>query len=113
MLIASLATNIIMVVAFVWLLNQHGKRAAASEVLAHGERATLMQRVQAPHAAVAEHHVRATEPVPPAGSGLPMSDEEMAEAQQIRTSDEEAAKWIAAVEAMENGHMPPVDGLLQ
>jgi hypothetical protein len=44
--------------AFAWLLDRRDARAQA-------ERAELLQRIQAPHAAVAEHYHRADPPTEP------------------------------------------------
>lgn len=78
------------------------------------ERAGLLQRIQAPHAAVAEHHYRAEQPVEP-GSGLPMSDAEVAkiEGGRVPDVDAETKKWIAQVEAIENGSSQLLDGVIQ
>lgn len=78
------------------------------------ERAGLLQRIQAPHAAVAEHHHRADPPVQ-TDSGLPMSDAEVAELEggQVPDVDVETKKWIAQIEAIENGAAQIQDGVLQ
>jgi hypothetical protein len=95
------------IAAFAWLLDRRDQRGRA-------ERAELLQRIQAPHAAVAEHHYRADPPVDP-GSGLPMTDTEIAELEGNRVPDvgEETRKWIAQVEAIENGTAQLEDGVLQ
>jgi hypothetical protein len=77
------------------------------------ERAELLQRIQAPHAAVAEHHHRATVPVDP-GSGLPMTDGEMAGMEGgIPDPDVERQRMIAWMEAVENGTVQLEDGVIQ
>jgi hypothetical protein len=95
------------IAAFAWLLDRRDQRERA-------ERAELLQRIQAPHAAVAEHHYRADPPTDP-GSGLPMTDTEIAELQGARTPNvpEELQKWIAHVEAIENGTAQLEDGVLR
>jgi hypothetical protein len=102
LLIALVAVNI----AYLVLLD---RRDARDRV----ERATLHQRLQAPHAAVAEHHAQVVPPVP-AGSPLPMSDEEMAEMMngQIPDSQSELARVIARMEAEANGFEQIQDGVL-
>lgn len=77
------------------------------------ERAQLLQRIQAPQAAVYEHHEKVThadEPVSP----LPMTDEEMAEMMnsQIPDSQSELARVIARMEAEANGFEQIQDGVL-
>jgi hypothetical protein len=58
------------------------------------ERADLLQRIQAPHVAVAEHHAETAVTVPPVEVPFPMSDEEIA-AQQDK---DELISWMEAVE---------------
>lgn len=74
------------------------------------ERAVLLQRIQAPQAAVYEHHAAITPPEEPM-SPLPMSDHEMA-AMQSAENGSELAAIIARMEAVENGHLQPEDGIL-
>jgi hypothetical protein len=95
------------IAAFAWLLDRRDRRERV-------ERAELLQRIQAPHAAVAEHHHAVDPPVDP-GSGLPMTDTEIAELQRARPADvdEETRKWIAQVEAIENGTAQLEDGVIQ
>jgi hypothetical protein len=66
------------------------------------ERADLLQRIQAPQAAVTAHHAAATGPVA-VNDGLPMSDEEIAEQQ-------ERDRMISWLEAAENNRLSLVDG---
>jgi hypothetical protein len=78
------------------------------------ERQMLLQRIQAPQAAVHEHHHAAVPPAPAAGSGLPMSDEEVADLQNRLVPDggSELARIIAQMEAVENGSAQIEDGVL-
>jgi hypothetical protein len=105
--IASLILIAAIVAAFLLASDRRDRRERV-------ERAELLQRIQAPHAAVAEHHYRADPPVDP-GSGLPMTDTEIAELEGNRVPDvgEETRKWIAQVEAIENGTAQLEDGVLQ
>jgi hypothetical protein len=105
--IASLFLIAAIVAAFLLASDRRDRRERA-------ERAELLQRIQAPHAAVAEHHYRADPPVDP-GSGLPMTDTEIAELEGNRVPDvgEETRKWIAQVEAIENGTAQLEDGVLR
>jgi hypothetical protein len=105
--IASLTLIATIVAAFLTASDRRDRRERA-------ERADLLQRIQAPHAAVSEHHHRAEPPIDP-GSGLPMSDTQIAELERNRVPDvdEETRKWIAQVEAIENGTAQLEDGVLQ
>jgi hypothetical protein len=105
--IASLILIATIVAAFLTASDRRDRRECA-------ERAELLQRIQAPHAAVSEHHHRAEAPVDP-GSGLPMSDTQIAELEgnRVPNVDEETRKWIAQVEAIENGTAQLEDGVLQ
>jgi hypothetical protein len=105
--IASLILIATIVAAFLTASDRRDRRERA-------ERADLLQRIQAPHAAVSEHHHRAEPPIDP-GSGLPMSDTQIAELEGNRVPDvdEETRKWIAQVEAIENGTAQLEDGVLQ
>jgi HD superfamily phosphodiesterase len=104
--IASLILIAAIVAAFLVASDRRDRRERA-------ERAELLQRIQAPHAAVAEHHHAVDPPVDP-GSGLPMTDAEVAELQGNRVDvPEELRKWIAQVEAIENGTAQLEDGVLQ
>jgi hypothetical protein len=78
------------------------------------ERQMLLQRIQAPQAAVHEHHHAAAPPAPAAGSGLPMSDEQVADLQNRLVPDggSELARIIAQMEAVENGSAQIEDGVL-
>jgi hypothetical protein len=73
------------------------------------ERASWLQRIQAPHAAVYEHHAAVTPPEP-ATSPLPMTDEEMAE---MQGTPESVAAIIAKMEREANGFDQIEDGVLQ
>jgi hypothetical protein len=105
--IASLILIAAIVAAFLIASDRRDRRERA-------ERAELLQRIQAPHAAVAEHHHAVDPPVDP-GSGLPMTDAEIAELQRARVPDvdEETRKWIEQVEAIENGTAQIEDGVLR
>lgn len=60
------------------------------------ERAELLQRIQAPHVAVAEHHAETAPTAVPDEAPFPMSDEQIA-AQQDKD------KLISWMERVENG----------
>lgn len=60
------------------------------------ERAELLQRIQAPHVAVAEHHADAAPMADPAEEPFPMSDEAIA-------AREDRDKLISWMERVENG----------
>lgn len=95
------------IVGFLVLLDRRDRRD-------RDERAELMQRIQAPHAAVAEHHARVDpEPVQYVNP-LPMSDAEIAEAQggPPASSESEKEALIAWMERMENGSDQIQDGVL-
>lgn len=114
----------IVIVAVLWFVDRAGARrnesARAAELERVGrdsahtafverllaeqraETATLLQRIQAPVAAVTEHHAQV---VPQERmSSLPMSDAEMAE-------QEERTRLISAIEAAENGKLPGGGGM--
>lgn len=65
------------------------------------EREGLLQRIQAPAAAVAARHVAQVGPVVE-GDGLPMTDEEIAEQQ-------ETARVVSLIENVENGRLGLLD----
>lgn len=98
-LVALAAVNI----AYLWFLDRRDGRDRT-------ERASWLQRIQAPYAAMQEHHAAVMQPEP-AASPLPLSDEEMAE-MQAPGSNESVAAIIARMEAVENGHLQPEDGFL-
>lgn len=102
LLAALVAVNI----AYLLLLDRRDQRDRA-------ERAVLLQRVQAPQAAVYEHHQQVSPPEPPA-SALPMSDEEMARMQNgiVPDGQSELARVIARMEAEANGFEQVEDGVL-
>jgi hypothetical protein len=104
-LIALSIALLAVIVSFAWLLDRRDARERA-------ERAELLQRIQAPHAAVAEHHYRADPPE--TGSSLPMSDAEIADQERngVPDTDAERQRWIAQVEAIENGTAQLLDGVL-
>lgn len=112
MIFALLAALIAQTVLMFWLLDRQGKRAAAERAQDRSERAELLQRIQAPHAAVAEHYHRADPPE--AGSSLPMTDAEIADQErgQVPDVDVERARIIAQMEAIENGTAQLLDGVL-
>lgn len=98
LLIALIAVN----VAYLTLLDRRDSRDRV-------ERASWLQRIQAPHAAVYEHHAAVTPPEP-ATSPLPMTDEEMAE---MQGTPESVAAIIAKMEREANGFDQLEDGILQ
>lgn len=103
--IASLVLIAAIVAAFLVAADRRDRRERV-------ERAVLLQRIQAPHAAVHEHHYRAQEPVE-SGSGLPMTDGEMAGLEGgIPDPDVARQKAIAWLEAMEDGTAQLEDGVL-
>lgn len=67
----------------------------------YSERADLLQRIQAPQAAVIAHHAAAVPPAPD-GDGMPMTDEEIAERQAH-------ADAISLIESVENGRLALLD----
>lgn len=67
------------------------------------ERADLLQRIQAPHAAVVEHHAPYVSE-PELDRVEPLSDDELAER---RIAEREALSLIEYMEAVENGDVPP------
>jgi hypothetical protein len=107
--IASLILIALVVTGFLVVLDRRDARAQS-------ERAGLLQRIQAPQAAIAAHH-QAVTPVPvEAGSGMPMSDAEIAEAasgQPIATQEQQKERLIAWMEAVENGAVQIEDGVIQ
>lgn len=107
MTLALLIALVVMSVAFpVALFVLLDRRDARDRV----ERASWLQRIQNPQAAVAEHHAALTPPEP-APNPFPMSDEEMAEMEAQRVPDSIQA-LIARMEAAENGTVQIEDGLL-
>lgn len=103
MLVMLIVALLLTVAGHLWLSDRRDKRDRA-------ERASWLQRIQAPHAAVYEHHASVTTPEPPV-SPLPMSDEEMAE-MQAPGSYESVEAIIARMEAAENGTAQIQDGLI-
>jgi hypothetical protein len=94
-----IAALIVALAGHLWLLDRRDRRDRE-------ERQTLLQRIQAPQAAVYEHHAGlAPAPEPATGGGMPMSDEEIADMQARRVPDEasELQRIIAQMEAVENG----------
>ena len=85
-IIALIAALIAVNVAYLVLLDRKDARDRE-------ERQTLLQRIQAPEAAVYEH---ATQGLPDDPSPYPLSDDELAE-------QEERARVIAFIEQHENG----------
>lgn len=95
------------IAGFLLLLDRRDERAQR-------ERATLLQRALAPHAAAAEHHATVMPPTEQSGSLMPMSDEEIAQMQARQIPDEqtELQRYIAQIEAIENGTVQLEDGLI-
>lgn len=106
MTIGLTAALIVVIAGFLWLLDRKDSRDRE-------ERAVLLQRIQAPQAAIHEHHAAIVSPEP-VGSALPMSDEEIAEMQARHAPDgaSELAAIIARMEAVENGSAQLEDGVL-
>lgn len=86
MIIALLTALVAVNVAYLVLLDRRDTRDRS-------ERATLLQRIQAPEAAVYEH---AAPMLPPDPEGIPMNDEQLAEM-------EERARVLSFIERHENG----------
>lgn len=101
-----LAALIAVNVAYLWLLDRRDSRDRA-------ERASWLQRIQAPQAAVYEHHAAVTPPEP-AATPFPMSDEELAdlEARRVPDGQEPWHAVIARMEAAANGSEQPEDYLI-
>lgn len=83
---ALLAALVAVNIAYLVLLDRRDTRDRS-------ERAVLLQRIQAPEAAVYEH---AAPMLPPDPEGLPMTDEQLAE-------QEERARVLSFLERHENG----------
>lgn len=100
--------------AFLVLLDRRDERAVRERAADREELQVLLQRIQAPHAAVHEHHGAVTAPEPVQASSLPMSDEEVADLQNRHAPDgaSELARIIAQMEAVENGSAQLEDGVL-
>lgn len=103
MLVMLIVALLLTVAGHLWLSDRRDTRDRT-------ERASWLQRIQAPQAAVYEHHAAVTSPEP-AASPLPLSDEEMAE-MQAPGSHESVAAIIARMEAAENGTGQPEDYLI-
>jgi hypothetical protein len=104
--IASLLLIALIVAGFLIAQDRRDRRERA-------ERADLLQRIQAPQAAIHQHHHRTDAPAEP-GSGLPMTDTEIAEMQGgVPDVDDETRKLIAHIEAMENGSAQLEDGVIR
>lgn len=96
-----LAALVAVNVAYLMYLDRNDKRA-------HAERADLLQRIQAPQAAVAQHHQQQAPPrrEPDPREGLPASDEDLG------LLDDDTRRHIAMLEAIENGTHQITDGVL-
>lgn len=99
LIVALVAINI----AYLIVGDRKDKRVHDDRERERAERADLLQRIQAPQAAVIAHH-QATVPAAADGDGMPMSDEEIAEMQQ-------RAEAISRIEAVENGRLALLDGV--
>lgn len=95
-----------LVVACLLVLDRHDRRHQEERAQHRAELAALLQRIQAPQAAVAEYHATVTPASGPANA-MPMSDHEMAAAEDDLSP--ETRRLIAAMEAVENGHVPMTD----
>lgn len=93
MTIALTAALILTVAGFLTLLDRKDARSKAERDADRDERQILLQRIQAPQSAVVEHSMR---DVSEDGSGLPHTDEELAE-------QEERARVLSFIERVENG----------
>lgn len=89
-LIAALITQSALIV---WLLDRKDSRQLEEREASREELQVLLQRIQAPQAAVIEHSTRDYEPD---DEPFPMSDEQLAE-------QEERARVLAFIERHENG----------
>lgn len=94
MTLVLIAALVAVSIAHICLLDRKDKRERT-------ERAELLQRIQAPRAAVAEHHA-VTAPPQPESDGLPMSDQQIADLQ-------ERDRIISWMEAVENGDETMLD----
>jgi hypothetical protein len=103
--IASLALIALIVAGFLIASDRRDRRERL-------ERADLLQRIQAPQAASISI-ITAPTPGEP-GSGLPMTDTEIAQMQGgIPDADAERENVIAHVEAIENGSAQLEDGVIR
>lgn len=93
MLFALLAALVAVNIAYLVLLDRNANRRTLELAAERDERAVLLQRIQAPDAAVVEH---AQQRAHPDENPYPLTDEESAEAQ------EERARFIREIERMEN-----------
>lgn len=79
MTIALTAALILQTSLIVWLLDRKDKRCLQVTALYREEIGALLQRIQAPEQAVYEHATRDLDDDP---SGLPLSDEQLAEQEE-------------------------------
>ena len=93
MTIALLAALVAVNIAYLVLMDRNDVRAQTERDANREERQTLLQRIQAPEAAVYEH---ATRDLPDDSSPYPLTDEELAE-------QEERARVLQFIEQHENG----------
>lgn len=93
MIIALLAALVASIAVFAVILDRALERGKRERDADREERQVLLQRIQAPEAAVYEH---ATLPAQPDPDGSPMTDEQMAER-------EERTRVLAFIERHENG----------
>ena len=93
MTVAFLAALAAVTIAYLILLDRKDARGKQERDADREERQTLLQRIQAPEAAVYE---RATRDLPQDPDPFPLTDEELAE-------QEERARVIAFIEQHENG----------
>lgn len=92
MTVALIAALVLTVVGFLVLLDRKDKRAVAERDRERRERADLLQRIQAPEAAVIQHQIEQVTEVPQP----PATDDSYWE------QDKEHRAAIAALEAREN-----------
>lgn len=98
--------------ALIVALDRMHARQAADHQAHRAELAELLQRIQSPRAAVAEHHAAVTVPGPPENA-MPMTDMEIAATEHHvdpRAAAEREA-LIAHIEAVENGQQSILEPL--
>jgi hypothetical protein len=94
MTIALTAALVLTITGFLALLDRKDARAKAERDADREERQVLLQRIQAPEAAIVDHSMRN---VPDDPDPFPMSDEQLAE-------QEERARVLQFIERHENGN---------
>lgn len=99
MLYALLVALITVILAFVVLLDRKDARAQTERDAERAERQTLLQRIQAPEVAVAQH---VTAERPSVEDSMPLTDEEIQEERErldaierLETLEREAVPWLS------------------